>query len=184
MNAPHSRGLARPSATPAPRGQDQIPVGGHFRALTIFAESPDCVRGSRAMVDACLRDWGLTPLVDDVRLIVSELVGNVVHHVVPDDCLSRPGAARRIDVVLRMWSQWLFLGVTDEDSTLPDLPVGEFVSPELAGELSAAVLPDSGRGLFIVHRLVDYVWCEPGEVGGKTVWCRFDLDGGATDAVT
>ncbi len=128
------------------------------------------------MVTACLRDWGLTLLTDDVRLVVSELVGNVVHHVVPDECLSQPGGARRIDVVLRRWPRWLFIGVSDEDSRVPDLPMDEFVSPELAGELSAAVLPESGRGLFIVHRLVDFVWCEPGEAGGKTVWCRFDLD--------
>nr|WP_224058832.1 ATP-binding protein [Streptomyces kanamyceticus] len=169
---------------PAARAQEQVPVGGRFRALTLFAESPDSVRGSRQMVSACLRDWGLARLVDDAQLVVSELVGNVVHHVVPDDCLSRPGAARRIDVVLKMWPKWLFIGVADEDSTPPDLPVGEFVSPELAGELCAAVLPDTGRGLFIVHRLVDAVWWEPGEVGGKTVWCRFDLAPGSADGVT
>ncbi|MFE2703240.1 ATP-binding protein [Streptomyces mirabilis] len=116
-------------------------------------------------------------MVDDARLVVSELVGNVVHHVVPDDCLTRPGAARKIDVLVKAWPGWLFIGVADEDSTPPDLPAGEFVSPELAGDFAEAVLPDRGRGLLIVQRLADAVWWSPKGPGGKTVWCRFDLDG-------
>ncbi|MET8689342.1 ATP-binding protein [Streptomyces sp. NPDC004732] len=156
-------------------------AAGHFRALTLFAESPDSVRGSRQMVGACLRDWGLPLLIDDACLVVSELVGNVVHHAVPDECLARPGNARRVDITLKMWPKWLFIGVSDEDSTPPDLPVGEVMSPDLAVEFSEAVLPDRGRGLFIVHRLVDSVWWSPGDVGGKTVWCRIDLDCGSGD---
>ncbi|MEV6755408.1 ATP-binding protein [Streptomyces sp. NPDC051214] len=152
------------------------PSGGHFRALTFFAEAPDSVRAARDMTRTALQSWGLGSLAEDARLVVSELVGNVVHHAVPDDCLSQPGAARRVDVLLKAWPGWLFIGVADEDSTSPDLPVADFVFPDLAGTFVEAVLPDSGRGLFIVQRLVDALWCSPKEGGGKIVWCRFDLD--------
>ncbi|MFF9898646.1 ATP-binding protein [Streptomyces longispororuber] len=149
---------------------------GHFRALTIFAESADAVRAARDMVGASLQDWGLGWMRDDVRLVVSELVGNVVQHAVPDGCLARPGASRRVDVSVMTWPGLLCIGVTDEDSAPPDLPAGECVSPALAGEFPEALLPDRGRGLLIVQRLADSVWWSPEEPGGKTVWCRFDLD--------
>ncbi|MFC9640646.1 ATP-binding protein [Streptomyces mirabilis] len=144
--------------------------------MTLFDESASTVYAARTMVSGCLQDWGFGHMVDDARLVVSELVGNVVHHAVPDDCLTRPGAARKIDVLVKAWPGWLFIGVADEDSTPPDLPVGEFVSPELAGDFAEALLPDRGRGLLIVQRLADAVWWSPKGPGGKTVWCRFDLD--------
>ncbi|MFD7815993.1 ATP-binding protein [Streptomyces sp. NPDC059785] len=144
--------------------------------MTLFDESSSTVHAARVMVGACLQDWGLGDVVDDARLVVSELVGNVVHHAVPDECLARPGAARRIDVLVKAWPGWLFIGVADEDSTPPDLPAGEFVSPELTGDFVEALLPDRGRGLLIIQRLTDAVWWTPEGPGGKTVWCRFDLN--------
>lgn len=89
--------------------------------------------------------------------------------------------SRRIDVTYKLWPKWLFVGVTDEDSTPPLLPLGETFSPKLMGDLSEAVLPDSGRGLLIVQRVASAVWWTPGDRGGKTVWCRLDLDGVAGD---
>jgi anti-sigma regulatory factor (Ser/Thr protein kinase) len=154
---------------------------GHFLALTLFAEFPDTVRVARDMTATFLRGAGVDDLVDDARLAVSELVGNVVNHAAPDRCLAQPGGARRIDVTFKMWPKWLFIGVADEDSTPPVLPAGEAFSPGLTGELSEAVLPDGGRGLLIVQRLAAAVWWTPEERGGKTVWCRFDLDCGTTD---
>lgn len=127
------------------------------------------------------KDWGLASLVEDVRLVVSELVGNVVHHSVPDGCRTRPGAPRRVDVSLRKWPKWLFLAVADEDSSPPVSPIGEMFSPDVVGSLPEAVLPDSGRGLLIVQRLADALWWSPEEDGGKTVHVRFDLDGGCAD---
>ncbi|MFD0111962.1 ATP-binding protein [Streptomyces sp. NPDC058320] len=178
MDARQSKRRANTPVAVSPREAVHDPSTGHFRALTLFAESTSTVRAARDMVGGCLRDWGLGHVVDDARLVVSELVGNVVHHAMPDDCRTRPGAARRIDVLVKAWPGLLFIGVADEDSTPPDLPAGEFVSPTLAGDFSEALLPDRGRGLFIVQRLADAVWWSPTEPGGKTVWCRFDL--GAT----
>ncbi|OIJ91147.1 ATP-binding protein [Streptomyces colonosanans] len=153
--------------------------GGCFLALTLFAEFSDTVRTARDMTAAFLRSAGADQIVDDARLVVSELVGNVVNHVVPDRCLALPGGGRRIDVTFKLWPKWLFIGVADEDSTPPMLPVGEPFAPQLVGELSEAVLPDSGRGLLIVQRLATSVWWTPEDKGGKTVWCRFDFDGGS-----
>ncbi|BFO21508.1 ATP-binding protein [Streptomyces caelestis] len=150
---------------------------GHFLTLTLFAEFSDTARVARYMTAVFLRGAGACAVVDDARLVVSELVGNVVNHAVPDRHLSTPGGCRRIDLIFKLWPKWLFIGVADEDSTPPLLPVGEAFSSGLLGELPEAVLPDSGRGLLIAQRLAAAVWWTPEERGGKTVWARFDLNG-------
>jgi hypothetical protein len=149
----------------------------HFLTLTLFTEFGDTGRLARDTAAVFLRGAVADTVVDDVRLVVSELVGNVVNHVVPDRPLTRPGGSRRIDVTFKRYPQWLFVGVTDDDSAPPLLPSGEPFSAELVGELAEAVLPDTGRGLLIVQRLAAAVWWTAEETGGKTVWCRFDLDG-------
>ncbi|MFI6286458.1 ATP-binding protein [Streptomyces sp. NPDC051018] len=177
MNAGQSRRSASAPAAIA-RNDAMVPRDvDHFRAMTLFVESSDSVKAARDMARATLLDWNLSHLVDDVRLVVSELVGNVVHHAVPDNWLARPGAARRLDVSLRMWPRWLFVGVTDEDSSPPTLATGDVFSPELVDGFPEAMLPDGGRGLRIVRALADELWWSPEEDGGKTVFCRFDLDG-------
>ncbi|WP_108990665.1 ATP-binding protein [Streptomyces coelicoflavus] len=152
---------------------------GHFLTVTLFAEAADSARVARDMTAVFLRGAGADAMVDDARLIVSELVGNVVNHVVPEPALAQPGGSRRMDVSFKLWPKWLFIGVTNEDSTPPLLPVGDVFSPGLMGELSEAVLPDNGRGLLIVQRLASAVWWTPGDGGGKTVWCRMDVAQGA-----
>jgi anti-sigma regulatory factor (Ser/Thr protein kinase) len=176
VEAQQSKHAANASTVGALRRSIYDPANGHFRSLTVYAESPDCARAARDVVGSYLKTWGLSHAVDAAQLVVSELVGNVVHHAVPDDHLTRPGAGRRIDVTLMTWPEVLVLGVADEDSTPPDLPPGDFVSPELAGDFIEALLPDRGRGLLIAQRLAESVWWSPGIRGGKTVWCRFDLD--------
>ncbi|MBB4890910.1 anti-sigma regulatory factor (Ser/Thr protein kinase) [Streptomyces netropsis] len=171
-----NRSVKGPSAVPL---HDVVQDGSQerFRAMTLFVESPDTVRAARDMTRSALEDWGLNDLVDDARLVVSELVGNVVHHAVPDQHLSVPGAHRRIDVTLRKWPDWLLIGVADEDSSPPTFPVGDMFSPHLVDGLPEALLPDCGRGLMLVQRLADALWWCPGDGGGKTVICRFDLAG-------
>ncbi|MGP4084008.1 ATP-binding protein [Streptomyces sp. KR55] len=158
--------------------------GGHFLALTLFAECGDAARIARDSTSVFLRGVIAGEVVYDARLAVSELVGNVVNHAVPERHLARAGGCRRIDVTFKLYPKWLFIGVADEDSTPPLLPMGDALSPELVGELTEAVLPDSGRGLMITQRVAAAVWWTPNGGGGKTVWCRFDLDGGAGDCMS
>ncbi|MFF5537894.1 ATP-binding protein [Streptomyces cinerochromogenes] len=151
-------------------------AGGHLLAVTLFAEFGDTAWLAREVTATFLRGAGAGELVDDAQLVVSELVANVVNHTFPDRHLARPGGYRRIDVTFKKYPKWVFMGVSDEDSTPPLLPVGETFPAALAGELSEAVLPNNGRGLLISQRLATSVWWSPEERGGKTVWCRFDLD--------
>ncbi|WP_424889743.1 ATP-binding protein [Streptomyces sp. XH2] len=153
-----------------------VALAQRFRALTLFAESPDAAKAARDMARTTFQDWGLHSRADDARSVVSELIANVVQHTTPDECLAKPGAPRRVDVAFRGWPKWTFIEVTDEDSSPPLLPMGEVFSPALVGDLPEAVLPDSGRGLLMVQNLADALWWAPGEQGGKTVVCRFDLD--------
>ncbi|MGW2891363.1 ATP-binding protein [Streptomyces griseoruber] len=152
--------------------------GGRYLTLTLFVDCGNAARVARDQTAEFLRSVGAGAVVDDARLIVSELVGNVVNHVVPERSLTRPGGSRRVDVHFKVWPKWLFIGVADEDSSPPILPLGDTFWPGLMEELSEGVLPDSGRGLLIVQRLAAAVWWAPEDRGGKTVWCRLDLDSG------
>lgn len=153
------------------------PSTGHFLALTLFAECCGTARVARDTTSVFLRGAVPDEVMYDARLVVSELVGNVVNHAVPDSRRAHPGGLRRIEVTFKRYPRWLFIGVTDEDSTPPLLPMGDFYSPELMTELSEAILPDNGRGLMLAQRMASAVWWTPEQQGGKTVWCRFDLDG-------
>ncbi|WP_420311741.1 ATP-binding protein [Streptomyces sp. YS-B37] len=176
MDVRHSKHAANASAAGAPRRSVHDPATGHFRALTLYAEDSGCAKAARDTVGSYLRTWGLDHAVVDAQVIVSELVGNVVHHAVPDEAMATPGASRQIDVSLMTWPEVLVIGVSDEDSDPPELAAGEWISPDLAGDFSEALLSERGRGLLIIQRLADAVWWSPGVKGGKTVWCRLDLD--------
>jgi Histidine kinase-like ATPase domain len=156
-------------------GDREVEAEDRFRKFTLPVDAPDTGRAAREMVSLTLNAWGLGPLVDDVRSCVAELVGNVREHAFPDERspLRRP----LLSVTLRLWPGWLLVDVADEDSTPPTLPEGEPFAPEFAEELPEALLPNSGRGLGIVRCLSDFVWWAPRDEGGKSVFCRFDLDG-------
>ena len=128
------------------------------------------------MAVGTVKSWGIDRLADDVRLCVSELVGNVVLHAITGRRRMEPGHLPLITLTLRSWPRWLFVEVADEDSDPPTLPLGDGFGPDLAEDLPEALLPDHGRGLHIVRTLADGVWWTPGESGGKSVVCRFDLD--------
>ncbi|MEU6080115.1 ATP-binding protein [Streptomyces sp. NPDC047108] len=176
MNSYELQKLPMRSEHLAPMEAALLSTAQRFRAVTLLSDAPDSARAARRMAIDVLRDWALPVSADDVALCVSELVGNSIHHAVPDIWLARPGGARRIAVAFRAWPKWLFVEVGDEDSTPPSLPAGEFHDPELSEGLPEALLPDSGRGLAIVQSLADTVWWAPREPGGKSVFCRFGLD--------
>lgn len=153
----------------------------HFRSIMLLADSADTCRVARRMARDIAHDWRL-PLsasrVDDVEVAVSELTGNAAHHATPDGRLTALGGERYVVVAFRAWSWWLFVEVTDEDSTPPMLPVGDPLLPALSCTPAEDMLHESGRGLFLVQCLADAVWWSPRDAGGKSVFCRFDLNGG------
>lgn len=91
------------------------------------------------------------PLLDDVEVVLSELMGNAVRH-------ARPIAGGVLLVGWRMADDELTIRVTDGGS-------GQRIEPREASPLS-----DSGRGLHIVERLVT-AWGVTDHAGSlRTVW--------------
>ncbi|RBM23585.1 ATP-binding protein [Streptomyces sp. PT12] len=134
------------------------PAAHRVRSVSVLADHPGAASAARRAARRALVEWGLARLVDDVELVVSELVGNVVQHA-----KGVPG--ERVAVLaLRTSPEWLIVEVSDQDPTPPTLPAAQLP------------LSDSGRGLFIVRALADATWWAPREPGGKSVLCRFDLD--------
>jgi PAS domain S-box-containing protein len=139
--------LARASAAgprPAPheRGGPRLELG--------LPHAPDAARSARAALD----DLGLeAPLLDDVRLLVSELVTNSVLH-------GPGGPTARITVRVHAAPEVVRVEVFDPG---PGPPAGTPVlpAPDTAG----------GRGLYLVNRLADR-WGPTEEPGG--VWLELD----------
>lgn len=148
-----------------------------FRAVTLDADAPDTGSVIRRTAFEVLHDWGLHPLVENVTLCLSELVGNAVRHAVPDGWPSATNRGRRVAVAFRTWPTSLFLEVSDEDSTPPMLPAGDLLLDDGMGAAEDALLADSGRGLLIIQSLSDAAWWAPRDEGGKSVFCRFDHGG-------
>lgn len=177
MKSSEARDLPLRAARLAPLEPVTLATAESFRSIMLVADSPETGRVARRMGREVVRDWELTLPTDDVELCVSELVGNAVHHATPDGRLTAFGGERHVAVAFRAWSRWLFIEVSDEDSTPPMLPVGELLEPDLSRLESDDVLPDSGRGLFLVQSVADAVWWAPRDAGGKSVFCRFDMNG-------
>jgi len=112
-----------------------------------FSNDPDAARAARHALLPLFPDDG--PTADDVTLVASELVANVVQH-------TNSGG------LMEAWCDDPFvLSVTDYGSALP--------SP------AAEADEHGGRGLHIVDELADDWGTTPHE-HGKTVWATFDLD--------
>jgi anti-sigma regulatory factor (Ser/Thr protein kinase) len=172
------------TAHPAPLAPGALAGSERFRSVILDADADDTGSVIRRAAADVLHDWGLHRLVDDVTLCVSELVGNAVQHALPDGW--HPGASRgrRVTVTFRAWPTCLFLEVSDEDSTPPMLPAGDLLLPDDADENADALLADSGRGLLIIQSLSDAAWWSPRDEGGKSVFCRFDHEGGSLPAAS
>jgi anti-sigma regulatory factor (Ser/Thr protein kinase) len=96
--------------------------------------------------------WLPAAMLDDARLLVSELVGNAVRY-----------GRDEITLRLRRHPPGIGVAVTDRGDDMPTLPDGR---PDPTAP--------SGRGLLIVATLASHWGIEPAEGGrGKTVW--FDL---------
>lgn len=117
--------------------------------LTSALSSPRLARHWAAEV---LREWDLTPWLDDVQLLVTELVTNAVLHA-------------RTPVTVRLsWREAQFrVAVVDASPAMPR--VG----------LDTPSDHTTGRGLLLIDGLADE-WGMELVTGGKSVWCVLRLD--------
>ncbi|MEO3782741.1 ATP-binding protein [Actinocorallia sp. B10E7] len=120
------------------------------RWCEVFAVDGSAARKARWAVVAALREWGLERLVEDGRVVVSELVTNVFAHAGTETV--EVGVVETLgDVRIEVW---------DGSGRMP--------VARAAGELDEA-----GRGWGIVAALSAACGVEPdGERGGKAAWAR------------
>lgn len=109
--------------------------------------SPRSVPAARHVVTEALRAWRAPQDADDVALLVTELVADVVDHVGGDGTLS---------LELEYSDGWLRIAVTDGSAVRP-------VVGELRGD------QPRGRGMQIVDAIADH-WGVEDVDGGKRVW--------------
>jgi anti-sigma regulatory factor (Ser/Thr protein kinase) len=125
------------------------------------------VPGARRFVTDGLQSWGMTRLVDDVALCVSELAGNAALH----------SGSTFMHIALRPIGDAVRLSVEDDGSTPVEAVVPRASFPDPADELDMLVLedePTTGRGLAIVSVLATDWGIETTDVG-KRIWV--DIDG-------
>jgi signal transduction histidine kinase len=101
---------------------------------------------ARKMMDEACGQWGVAPLRDTARLIVTELVSNAVRH-----------AATALEVSLACADDAVHISVRDYSRTMPHR--GEPVPPTVEG----------GRGLLVVD-LMSRAWGTTATHDGKVVW--------------
>lgn len=108
---------------------------------------PESAGVARRLVSKNLQDWGLDDLVDDARLIVTELVSNAC----------KTGCLTSMTVKIRMiTSRTVRISVRDGSRTPPVL-------------LQAKEDEECHRGLGLVHKLTSGGWGAALDAHGKTV---------------
>jgi anti-sigma regulatory factor (Ser/Thr protein kinase) len=120
--------------------------------VSVFAATDRTVPAARLYVQTTLEAWGLVRLMDDAKLIVSELVTNVLRH----------GAG---PIVVRC--------AISEDARFV-MEVGDS-SPELPAIGDRDLLDVNGRGLVIVEALADN-WGARTVEGGKVTWAALNVE--------
>ena len=117
-------------------------------ASEILAPVVESAADARAFVDRTLAGWGCEQVVDDVRLVVTELVSNGVTH-----------AGTPIEVVLELDRGALRIMVTD-------------ASLEAVMLVHAGASAERGRGMVLVDRFSDR-WGVETFGDHKTVWAEW-----------
>jgi anti-sigma regulatory factor (Ser/Thr protein kinase) len=114
---------------------------------------PQSAAAARDFVGGALTDHDLLTLVDDVKLVASELATNAIVH-----------AGGPFTVLLRADAGTLVLTVRDGSSRAPL-------------HLAAQVMDTRGRGLSIVQSLSDHWGVNIGNGHSKSVWASFNIAG-------
>ncbi|MBW5423038.1 ATP-binding protein, partial [Streptomyces sp. BG9H] len=112
---------------------------------------------ARGFVITSLKRWGVTGAeAEDIRLCVSELATNALHH----------GTRRGHGFLVRLR--------VDEDSVRLEVHESQDVSPDQPPHMrEAADTETAGRGLSIVDALADEWGVDERSPFGKIVWSRF-----------
>lgn len=121
-----------------------------------YAPLPPSVSSARDFAVTTVRRWGLESLAEDVRLIVSELVGNACRHATSEEGNS---SGEPIEVQLRLLPEKkaIVCMVADNSDREP-------------ARVEAHHFAESGRGLALVAAFsTDWGW-DRREKGGKVVW--------------
>ena len=119
-----------------------------------LAPVPESAAKARAFVEETLRAWGCCEVIDDARVVVTELVSNVVRHAHTDVWL---------DVDMDVAHHRVRVDVLDHAD-------GDVV---LRNVDPAAGL--GGRGLRLVDELSER-WGVERHPGGKCVWAEWELE--------
>jgi len=114
---------------------------------------PDNVAKARAFVCRHLLDGGLPVVVDDARLVVSELAANAVVH-----------ARTPFGVTISRFDGVVEIAVRDGVSFPPSVSAAEEEH-------------ESGRGLRLVELCSESWGVTAPSAGGKSVWARFEVAG-------
>ncbi|MGW7364344.1 SpoIIE family protein phosphatase [Streptomyces sp. NPDC054841] len=136
----------------------QLPAAPLATAATDLAATPASVSQARAFVGKSLISWDCAQLVDDARLLVSEVVTNAIQH--------GQGPVR---LRMRRNSTELTVEVSDHSHHPPQ--------PRLA-----AADDESGRGLILVDTLASSWGVRPTD-DGKTTWFSLPLQACAQQSV-
>lgn len=133
---------------------DAVSTRGGQRTLRLDG-SVTSARRARAFTAAALAAWGVTDVVDDALLVVTELVNNAITH-----------AAGECELRIMLTPQSLRVEVADHGAGTPD-------------PLPASSTRGHGRGLHIVDALTAGWGFEAVDSGGKLVWAELlrDADG-------
>jgi serine/threonine-protein kinase RsbW len=116
-----------------------------------LAPVPESAAKARTFVAQTLHDWGCREVVDDARLVVTELVSNVVRHA---------GTDLALDVDLDEVRDRVRIDVVDHSDGEVAVPVGN------------PTLGLGGRGLRLVEQLSER-WGVERQRNGKCVWAEW-----------
>ncbi len=157
----------RPSLAEAPRlpgGPWADPLGGTPLGRTdrtsgsvtgAFPSVPDSVAAARRLAERMLDEWGLAGVTDDVRLVLSEFVGNACRHALAPD-----RTPQETPVVVR-------LSRLGEQRSVACLVAD--TSDRAPHKVDAHHFAESGRGLSLVAAFSEEWGWNPVR-GGKVVW--------------
>lgn len=166
---------ARPSRVRTPEGTrcrwwdpslGRLGIGESARtpvaAAAAYGAVPDSVRSAREFGVASLSSWGMADVTENLRLIISELIGNACRHAVSD------GLPERTRVVLQLRS-------LPEQGAVVCMVADP--SPHGPVQVDAHQFAESGRGLGLISAFSREWGWSPLAGNGKVVWamCGSDL---------